>query len=278
MKTKITLLLVGTTASLFAAQPVTYNGNTFMADVVEVIPAQVKLRTQDGKTGTLPVDKLNLEFAATLEIENNPYAQLLALRSDVDVFALAPAQGQKQAEKQEEIATKKAVLTDVDLKNFTRVSGTTVVQIESIEYGKIELEGMLRKEKSYSDKEVLILGIKITNNHQTRKVDYTSWRGEYSSSSYNNAKLTDERNSSYKNPLLSETGMYLYSSLMKPVKGISTASIYPKQSVTDVLIFERPSPTVQTLTLTLPARNVAEPGKQSSDIIIKIPTKILPLD
>ena len=134
--------------------------------------------------------------------------------------------------------------------------GDLQVQISKISIGRVPLEtrtGWLWVQDSWSQDNLLMIQLELLNTSPTRKLEYRPWSGKDISFERDYATLRDNLGNSYK-----RIGFGLRS---LPVGAVEQSeSIYPKKSVTDVLVFELPVDTAEYLRLELPAKNFGGTG------------------
>lgn len=100
----------------------------------------------------------------------------------------------------------------------------------------------------------LVINLKITNNNPTKIIDFQGWAAkELDMDQAGRAQLQDENQNFYKR---------VHFGLASEVDGqvMNSESIYPNKSISDVLIFEPPTESAQTLTLKLPAKQFGGKG------------------
>jgi hypothetical protein len=131
------------------------------------------------------------------------------------------------------------------------IGGVRVRLVETI-IGKVPLRDILKKDTSSAD-ELLKVMVEITNTSGTKKIDYRTWSGAAISLERDYATLKDDHGNSYKRITFS-LGTY-------PVAAVERGeSIYPNQSLRDVLVFELPTDRATHLNLELPSRNFGGDG------------------
>lgn len=122
------------------------------------------------------------------------------------------------------------------------------VKLDSAAVAPIQIKD-LRGEVGRSEGEHLAIALTITNTGTTKKLDYATWRGAMFETGRTAATLTDELGNSYRRIRFSETGQIVGASK-------NHDSVYPGQSIKDVLIFEAPVAAAKELRLELPGANV----------------------
>lgn len=135
--------------------------------------------------------------------------------------------------------------------------GDVEVSINSTKIGKIDLIGL--SGPGNSTKEYLSIALTIKNNSATAKLEYTTWRGGRIIVSDEAAELRDEHLNKYQ---LVDFGFG--NKLDGAVE--RNASIYPGESVSDILVFELPVKSANTLRLELPGKAVAQSGRVGFEI------------
>ena len=129
--------------------------------------------------------------------------------------------------------------------------GDVSIEIKSVTLGNVEVEDFIWKTTSTSKEPYLSFAICITNESQTKKIDFRSWCG-HAYDFRDGVKLTDNFGNSYKQIGVAATE--------RPVGGDGSDSLYPEKSLQDVVIFEPPVNAVTELRLELPAHNADEEG------------------
>ena len=239
-----------------------YNGKTYRGEAVEVTPAIVKIKSDDGRIGNFYVDHLNIEFAATLDIPNSPYKKLYEVGNRVSFqspITTIPSGVQPQAKKEStQNPIRKGLESDsnpnlekskepADMPcMYERRNGLATVGILSMKVAPVKYINFYGKEITSSDSRLQIL-LRIKNNSPTRKLSYNTWRTEFISTG--DASLKDNLGNKYK-----EVGI----SMAKPVHGIERESIYPGKSIVDILLFEAPIEVARTMTLQLKGTNIKQ--------------------
>lgn len=135
-----------------------------------------------------------------------------------------------------------------DLSKVGVKAGDLTITLLSCGVQKIEVHSFGR---NLSEKEHFRVAVQIKNNHKTRKVDFEGWgtEGPFLADS---ARMTDEHGNTYKR--------ITFGFAAKIEGQIRAASIYPGQSITDVLVFEAPVEAAKKLKLSLPATNFKGEG------------------
>ena len=130
--------------------------------------------------------------------------------------------------------------------------GNKEITVENVTVGKLTVIDLFGDE-GISSNQQLSIQVTIWNRTQTKKLEYKTWRGATISFGRGFATLTDTFDNIYKR-INFGTGSY-------PSGGVQTSeSIYPGDSVSDVLVFEVPVDSVELLLLELPADNIGEKG------------------
>jgi molybdopterin/thiamine biosynthesis adenylyltransferase len=129
--------------------------------------------------------------------------------------------------------------------------GDVAVKVVDAKVGKVGLDAIDGDSVSVSD--LLMVTLVITNKSGARKLNYESWAGsDVSFSRRDYASLEDEAGNIYKRASFP---------LGTKVKGQQrAASVYPGESTTDVLVFERPTSGSKELRLELPGENIGGSG------------------
>lgn len=136
------------------------------------------------------------------------------------------------------------------------------IDITSCVIGKVPLKGLFGDNK-ISKNNLLMIKLSVTNLNKNNKLNYTSWSGGDFSLSEDTATLRDNFNNIYR-PV-----NFGYSTNI--VGRTDDVSIYPNQSIQDILVFEKPIDTIQKLKLKLPADNINGHNK----IYIEIPREMI---
>ena len=130
--------------------------------------------------------------------------------------------------------------------------GDSEITIDAVAVGGVSITDMFGDE-GLSTNPQLTIEVTVVNRSQGKKIEYKSWRGQDFSFGRDYASLTDSFENAYKRVGFG-TGSY-------PTGGVQTSeSIYPGDSVTDILVFEKPVDSVELLILELPAGNIGEKG------------------
>ena len=130
--------------------------------------------------------------------------------------------------------------------------GNKEITVEGVTVDKVTVIDMFGDERISSNRQ-LIIQVTIRNRTQAKKLEYETWRGATFSFGRDFATLTDTFDNLYKRI---DFGTSSY-----PSGGVQTSkSIYPGDSVRDVLVFEVPVDSVELLFLELPADNIGEKG------------------
>ena len=93
--------------------------------------------------------------------------------------------------------------------------------------------------------------LNLSNLSTTKKIDFTTWRGETLATGRDYARLTDDNGNEYKRI---NFGLNTISGRQNDY------SIYPNQSCEDLLVFEKPVSNLKWLHLELPASNFGGSG------------------
>lgn len=132
--------------------------------------------------------------------------------------------------------------------------GDIQVQILGASVGKVSVDDALSfsDEPSYSAEDLLAITLSISNLSETKKITYRTWAGADFSFDRDYATLRDEHENTYARSAFGSTA--------EPVGRTRHESIRPGESVTDVLVFERPIDAAEALRLELPAENFGGEG------------------
>jgi hypothetical protein len=167
-------------------------------------------------------------------------------QSEASKAASVPAEAQSAAP--EKSATARAwhnaqePIHEADLQ--LRVTGVTI--------GQVALKDAIDRETKSQEK-LLIVSLELTNVNATRKMNYTSWSGKTISFVRDYATMEDNFGNSYK-----RINFGFGTSPLGSVE--DTASIYPKETITDVLVFEKPIDAVKFIRIEFPAENFGGTG------------------
>lgn len=128
--------------------------------------------------------------------------------------------------------------------------GDVIVIVRTAKIDRVPLKVI--QGEGQSEEPMLMVNLEITNTNPNRKIDYKSWAGQSISFQRDFATLKDNNGNNYKRISfgLSE----------RPIGRSDSDSIYPEKALGDVLVFEMPLKTAETLDLELPAANVGEKG------------------
>lgn len=128
-----------------------------------------------------------------------------------------------------------------------------------VDYVLVNDPTSMSDEPARSNDPQLIITIELRNLSITRKLDYRTWAGRSISFERDFATLEDNFGNSYKR--------VNFGFMSTPVARTESSSIFPKKTITDVLIFEPPIDAAIHLDLELPAKNFGGTGM----IRIRIP-------
>ncbi len=140
--------------------------------------------------------------------------------------------------------------------------GDTEVFVSEVVVGKVRLIGF-RGRVTASEDELLAITLKVSNSGENRIIQYNSWRGADFSFARNRATLTDNFGNTYERSQ--------FDAVREVAGHTKSASLHPGESVTDVLVFERPLANVEHLKLELPGRNIGGEGM----LRIRIPQNMI---
>lgn len=142
--------------------------------------------------------------------------------------------------------------------------GDVAVRVRSAEVGIVRVLEDFSGDTSTSKEPALMVKLDIRNISDSRKVEYHGWAGErYSFASRDFASIQDNFGNTYK-----RIG---YGVTNRPVGQVTTESIYPGKSITDLLVFERPVDKAEYLNLELPGKNFGGSGM----LRMRIPAKMV---
>jgi hypothetical protein len=190
----------------------------------------------------------------------NPPAHLAPDKQFVVPREGGPQQPQQQAVKKDEgpkAEQPKPTPKQETLPDLSKVGikqGDVTVTVLSASIGKVNLRSF---SSGQSKEDLFQVAVRITNNHKTRRLDYHGWAQTFGS---DNASLQDEHGNRYK---LIDFGL-----ATRIEGGVGSATINPGESVTDVLVFEKPLAVATQLTLRLPLAAVQD---QSGEIRGTVP-------
>ncbi len=128
-----------------------------------------------------------------------------------------------------------------------------------VDYVRVNDPTSMSKEPSRSNNPQLMITVKLSNLSRTKKLDYRTWAGASMSFERDFATVEDNFGNSYKR--------VNFGFLSTPVGRTESSSMFPKKTITDVLIFEPPIDAAEHLDLELPAKNFGGTGM----IRIRIP-------
>lgn len=125
------------------------------------------------------------------------------------------------------------------------VLGGVRVSIESVRIGKLTIQG-LSDRTTETDKTYLLVTVNISNQNDSKKIDYRSWGSRRSI--FDQGGLKDNFGNAYNRITFAIT---------RPVGAVDgSESIYPGKSIQDVLVFEVPVAKMKHLDLELPGANI----------------------
>jgi hypothetical protein len=125
--------------------------------------------------------------------------------------------------------------------------GDVRVAVASVAIGTVPLEGLL--DEAESSEPLLMVRLTIENASRTRKIDFRGFEPELAAVHF--AQLTDNFNNAYR-----RVGF----GAARPKGQVRLGSIYPGDSLDDLLVFELPVAAVAYLRLELPAQHVGHDG------------------
>lgn len=129
--------------------------------------------------------------------------------------------------------------------------GSMTVRVASARISTIQLKG-IGGDSFDSSERYLVLVIEVANESATKKASYRSWGERDLVPLGDGVTLTDNFGNTYHS-----VGSGFTSEVVGRVK---SASLYPRKSTSDLLVFEVPVDGVHRLDLTLPASHVGESG------------------
>ncbi|MGO9922091.1 MAG: hypothetical protein ACLQIB_46265 [Isosphaeraceae bacterium] len=144
---------------------------------------------------------------------------------------------------------------------ITAQQGDIRVKIDSAKVDFVKLRETLGNDGQSKDK-LLQISLQIENTGVTKKIEYGGWGGsDFSSDGV--AALRDDLDNSYK-----RVG---FGFSAQPVGQVRSESIYPRKSISDLLVFEVPIEKASFLKLELPGEVFGGTGK----LRIKVPMKMV---
>lgn len=114
------------------------------------------------------------------------------------------------------------------------------------------LQNEITAEESISEDDFILISINLMNTASNKKSEYKTWNGEDFAFTRDYAALTDNHGNIYKRVSFGITENI--------VGAIDTATLYPGEAITDVLVFERPVANFEYLELELPSSNFGGSG------------------
>lgn len=218
----------------------------------------------NGRIAIFQVDKLNLEFAATLDIAGNPYKKLLDTQKELagvksrppprpPTIVWIPREVEGEVRQPVHVtptppsAAEKEEPVDPETLSciHERRNGTTSVGILSMKVVTFEFVDYHGRKTTTAEKHLEIL-FRLSNASQTAKLYYRSWRGhtyDMMAHTYNGATLKDNLGNTYK--LVPGSNCDSRPSNNSVDK---TASINPGKAIVATLVFEVPVESARTLT------------------------------
>lgn len=228
-------------------------------------PGEAKQRLDERTIAKQAADiqKLKADLAdrdaqiAELQKETKSLRDLLA---DAKVVRAADrvAAAQKVVDLEKEIAALKQAAAAPAAAPPVKPRGVSVkigdVSVDVVDYGvgKVSLVRM-GGDKSQSVEEFLWVRVRLTNNSDTRKINYRTWRGAGFSVGNDVATATDDFDNALK-----RIGFGLTTTPENAVE--HGDSIYPGKAIEDLLVFERPVDKAKGVKIELPRRNVEAKG------------------
>lgn len=225
-----------------------YMGKEYQGEVVEVRPATVKMRSPDGSTGVVPIDRLDLEFAAGLPIENNPYAKLLDYERR---YGKGDSKAQDEARQTAKPEPERKAARPLGLP--AKSVGDAEIELVSVKVAPVAFLDMFRDEKRTAEPH-LVFHLRIRNKNDKKILQYSTWRGKTLTVNRDFGLVQDDVGNTYKR--------IDFSTSMNKLKGgvQRSESIYPGKTVDDFLVFQVPVDVAKKLTLDLPGDNVGGKG------------------
>lgn len=138
--------------------------------------------------------------------------------------------------------------------------GDISVTVSDATVGHVPLHDSILNSEGLSENKLLMLRVRLTNNSETRKINYNTWRGE-SFDIDGAATATDEFGNRYR-----RVGFGLSDYPKGAIE--SFESIYPGKSIDDVLVFEVPIDRARKIRLKLPKQAI---GGSYGDLRFEIP-------
>jgi len=132
------------------------------------------------------------------------------------------------------------------------VRGDVKIKVASAVVGKVPVRSL--GHSTQSEKDLLQIKIEISNGSEAKKLDYLGWGAhEFSILNDASASLRDSAGNEYRT---------VHFGFGREVEGQVRASesIYPREKVSDLLIFEIPVEQADWLFLDLPAKNIGGTG------------------
>jgi len=140
--------------------------------------------------------------------------------------------------------------------------GDVQVQVTAVKVGQVATEDMFGDGRGRSKDSLLSIKLQITNLSETRKVDYRTWGGE-ALAFREGARLSDNFGNSYR--------LVHFGFGTRVAGSIESESIYPRQAIQDVIVFEEPIARAEFLYLELPAAHFNGSGM----LRIQIPASMI---
>lgn len=133
------------------------------------------------------------------------------------------------------------------------VLGNVQVEVIGATAGLVPLDRRITGGSTSSEESLLSISLRITNLSDSKKLSYSTWRDTTSFLSTDVCSLRDNFDNTYR-----RVGFPFSAS----IRGSTDSdSIYPGESIEDVLVFELPVDSASELFLTLPGQKVGERGE-----------------
>ena len=130
--------------------------------------------------------------------------------------------------------------------------GDIEARIIAVNVGKVSLKEQIGGDEGSSKDVLLSIEIEIKNLSETKKLNYRSWGADTPVFDRASPILTDNFDNQYKG--------VKFGIATKVVGSVSSESVYPGKSISDVIVFEEPIGKVEHLNLELPASNFGGAG------------------
>lgn len=124
--------------------------------------------------------------------------------------------------------------------------GSVQLQITEVRVGQVPLYNDIFKEDSWSEAELLMIRVYVTNSSSSAQFDYSGWMSEVASLRKIDAALTDDLGNSYSLVSFGTARHVKHATTWEPLQ--------PGESVADAVVFEAPVDGATHFNLTLSAR------------------------